>query len=85
MQSKAELPTEFELYSDRVTRLFPGYILTDRQFIRPGPETPTVNLVKLRELLLSQDLARNAELEWVSASSLRFLDGTDTRGNQVAF
>ena len=34
---------------------------------------------------MSQDLSRNAELEWVSGQNLRFLDGSDMSGLQVAF
>ena len=49
--------------------------------IRPGPETPRVNFVNLKELLLSTDLARNAELEWAGPKNLRFLDGTDMLSN----
>ena len=77
MQSTAENPTPFDLYSDRIARIFPTYVLDEGLRIRPGPETPRVNLVNLKELLLSTDLARNAELEWASPKNLRFLDGSD--------
>ena len=81
MQSTPERPSDFELFSDRVTRLFPTYVLDDRLHVRPGPNTPRVNLLHMRELLLSRDLTRNAELEWVQMNTLRFLDGTDTMGH----
>lgn len=48
----------------------------------PGPETPTVNLQKLKDILLSKDLARNAEIDW---ADLRFLDGADSTGDRVLF
>ena len=35
--------TEFELYSDRIVRVYPTYILDERLRIRPGPETLTIN------------------------------------------
>ena len=68
-------------------RLFPSYVLDDRLRIRPGPETPLINFTNLKELLLSTDLARNAELEWASPKNLRFLDGSDmyALGQTVAF
>ena len=69
-----------------MTRLFPTYELTqDHCQIRPGPETPRVNLKWLKELLLSTDLGRNSELDWVSGKNLRFLDGEDTTGARVCF
>ena len=58
-----------------MTRVFPTYIYDERCRIRPGPDTPTVNFNWLKELLLSKDLSRDAELDWVSANNLRFLDG----------
>ena len=87
VQSTAEKPSQFELYSDRMVRLFPKYSFDDRLRIRPSTETPTVRFTNLKEILLSTDLARNAELDWVSAKNLRFLDGADLAltGQQVCF
>ena len=65
--------------------MFPTYKLDSRCRIRPGPDTPTVNLAQLKELLLSKDLSRNSELDWVSSKNLRFLDGTDINGQYIAF
>ena len=79
-QSTAENPTEFELFSDRVHRLWPTYVLNSRCAVRPGPLTVTTNFAQLKELLLSKDLSRNSELDWVSTKHLRFLDGTDITG-----
>ena len=56
--------------------------------LRPRPEanTKVVNFEWLKDLLLSKDLSRNAELNWVNPSdSLRFLDGASMLGNYVAF
>ena len=65
--------------------MWPTYNLDSRCCIRPGQDTPTVNLAELKELLLSKDLSRDKELEWVSTKNLRFLDGTDITGQQIAF
>ena len=61
------------------------FILNERMAFRPGPNTPVLNFKYIKELLLSTDLSRNAELDWMKDGSLRFLDGEDIRGNQVAF
>ena len=61
-QNREGHETEYELYSDRVVRVFPGYVLDRRLRYRPGPETPRVDFNWLRELLLSNDLERDAEL-----------------------
>lgn len=65
--------------------MWPTYYLDSRCRIRPGQDTPTVNLAQLKELLLSKDLSRDKELEWVSTKNLRFLDGTDITGEQIVF
>ena len=80
MQSTAENPSQFELYSDRIFRMWPTYVLDARNRLRPGPETPTVNFSWLKDLLLSKELSRNSELEWVNSKNLRFLDGSDMKG-----
>ena len=50
----------------------------------PGPDTPVVNFKWLKELLLSKDLSRNEELEWIKDSGYRFLDGEDMKGNTLS-
>ncbi len=80
LQSTEENPTDFMLFSDRFAQTFPTYYLDEGCRIRPGPETPRVNFVNLKELLLSKDLSRNEELSWINAKSLRFLDGQDMLG-----
>ena len=52
--------------------------------MRPGKDTPTVSFPWLKELLLSKDLTRCAELDWIK-DGYRFLDGkTDISGDAVA-
>ena len=70
-----------------MARIYPGYEIDERCRVRPGPETETLNFTELKELLLSTDLTRNEELNWVgnSVSKYKFLDGSDMTGNQVAF
>ena len=52
---------------------------------RPKPDTPTVNLKKLKEILLSKDLSRDKELDWMEAQGCRFLDGEDIDGDKICF
>ena len=52
------------LFSDRITTLFPGYVLDNELKLHPTSETPTVNFNQLKEILLSKDLERDQELEW---------------------
>ena len=70
-----------------MVRLFPKYSFDDRLRIRPSSETPTVRFTNLKEILLSTDLTRNAEIDWVGPKKYRFLDGTDLAltGQQVCF
>jgi hypothetical protein len=42
--------------------------------VKPLPETPKVDFKWLKELLLSTDLERNSELDWIKDSGSRFLD-----------
>ena len=56
----------FEVFSDRMARLYPTYEFDPKGRARPGPDTPRTNLRELKELLLSKDLERNAELDWVT-------------------
>jgi len=52
--------------------------------VKAGPETPTVNFNDLKDILLSNDLSRLEELDWIS-KGLRFLDGkVNMKGNVVA-
>ena len=85
-QSTEDNPTDFELFSDRMHRRFPSYITdcTARR-IMPGPDSPRINLNTLKEILLSTDLSRDAELPDTSGKVSQFLDGADISGNHVAF
>merc|ERR1712226_776254 len=58
--------TEFELYSDRHNRLYSQYVLDERLRLRPGPDTPVVSFKNIKEILLSHDISRDAELDWTS-------------------
>ena len=73
------------MFSDRYVRLFSSYDLTDRLVFRPKPDTPTVNLQQLKEILLSKDLSRDKELDWIANGECRFLDGEDIEGDKVCF
>ena len=85
MQDSPTNPTGFDLFSDRVKRMFPSYVLGDNLRLVPGPDTPVVNFAALKEVLLSKDPQRNQELEW-SKKELRFLDQKgDMLGNRVCF
>ena len=74
-QSTADNPTDFMLFSDRIAQLYPSFLLDERCRVRPGPQTPVVSFTQLTDLLLSTDLSRECELDWISSSNLRFLDG----------
>ena len=51
----------------------------------PKSDTPTVNLKQLKEILLSKDLSRDRELDWIANGEIRFLDGEDIGGDKVSF
>lgn len=46
--------------------------------VRPGPTTPVLNWNYMKDLLLSKDLTRLKELEWIdeNGGTFRFLDST---------
>ena len=69
---------EYELYSDHHERTQKTLYINKKECLKlyPGKDTPTVNLKNLKELLLSKDLSRNAELDWVDSGEFRFLDGS---------
>ena len=60
-----------------ITRIAPSYKIARNENLKlyPGPDTPTVNLRQLMELLLSKDLSKNSELDFISENNFRFLDG----------
>ena len=39
----------------------------------------------MKEILLSKDLSRNQELDWIASGEIRFLDGEDIDGDKVSF
>ena len=65
---------------------YPLYLLDKASGrLYPRPETPVVNFRELREILLSKDLMRQRDIEWISSEPARFLDNTvDMTGNKVA-
>ena len=76
---------EYELFSDRYQRMVSSrFVLSQTLQLLPAPEKPVVNLKQLREILLSTDLSRNAELDWTK-DEFRLLDGESISGNQIAF
>ena len=83
-QNRDDHPTEFGLFSDVIYRKYPTYLLNEELKIVPGPETPRINLAELKSILLSKDLARNAELDWTK-DNLRFLDASEMIGDRIAF
>jgi hypothetical protein len=86
LQRSASNPdSEYELFSDRITRIFPSLVLDDRLILQPGPQSQTVNYKWLKELLLSKELGRDKELEWVGKKNFRFLDGADLGNDHTAF
>ena len=59
MQDNLQNKTGFELYSDRITRIYPSYVLDGTLKLQPGPTTETMNFNTLKDILLSTDLSRD--------------------------
>ena len=79
-----EHESNYELFSDKFVKVFPKYVLDKRCRILPGTESARVNFFWLKDLLLSKDLSRNNELDWIqNGKEFRFLDGQDIIGEQV--
>lgn len=85
--------TGFELFSDRIRRVFPQYTLGRYLVFMPKPDTPTINFDEFKRLMLSKDLSRLSELDWIDKKiewrsrifQQRLLDGkVDMTGNRVA-
>ena len=66
----------FELFSDRMERLYPKYDLSVSGAMMPRDKTPTVSFEWLKELLLSTDLRRLSELQFADEGNYRMLDGS---------
>lgn len=47
--------SKFELFSDRMLRMFPSYRLDKSCRFQPGEMTPTVNFTDLKAILLGKD------------------------------
>ena len=90
MQSTEQNPTEFELYSDRMHRIAQTYRTKHFGFcnnnkIYPSRDTPVLNFQQMRDLLLSKDLDRDQELQWIKNNQFRFLDGQSMDGWHTGF
>ena len=72
--------TEFELFSDRYQRKWSHLEIGERMRLQPGPNTKVVNWKEHKDLLLSTDLSRASELDWIDAGEIRFLDGESIKG-----
>ena len=57
--------TGFELYSDRVRRIFWEYSLDAGLRFQPKEETQMINFNAFKELMCSKDLSRIREFEWI--------------------
>ena len=68
MQHTDDNPTTFRLYSDYFTIKYSQCDL-DREtgILHPKANTPVVNFNELKELLLSKDLSRVSELDWIAS------------------
>ena len=51
--------------------------MQDNGKIFPKAGAPVANLKSMKEALLSKDLSRGAEFDYVTDNALKFLDGTD--------
>ena len=79
--------TDFMLYSDRMRSVYPSYVLDSKNRVVAGPDTPVLNFNETMAILLSKDLTRNEELNWVAKESGgRFLDkSVSMRDHGIAF
>jgi hypothetical protein len=86
-QSTPENPTQYKLYSDRFADQADHLEIRPNKALKLYPKagTPTTNLDELRELLLSTDLSRNEELNWIDGKNFRFLDGKNIDGWHTGF
>ena len=75
----------FERFSERFRRLYPGYLLDRHQHVVAGPETPTLNLRSLMDMLKSSDEELYERSRWMFDGEFRFLDGQPNNSNKVAF
>ena len=51
------------LYSDRIVKKFPTYLLDDSLTLISGPDSELINFNQLKELMLSKDMTRLGELQ----------------------
>jgi len=70
LQSREGNKTKYELFSDRFHKFYPTYVLDENLVARSGPESLTMNFHQLKKLLLSKDLSKLSELDWISQQNL---------------
>lgn len=78
--SKERSTDDFMLFSERFSKLYPGYMLDSQMLIRPKPHTPTLNLQKALDSLRSTDT--EVYLPDVSSDAL-FLDGSPILADRI--
>jgi len=76
---------DYENFSERFLRLFPGYALDHAMRIRAKPETTVINLESLVSLFKSKDENLWKKASWMFDGEFRFLDGESNKTNKVAF
>eukprot|EP00352_Strombidinopsis_acuminata_P007657 CAMPEP_0176357604 /NCGR_PEP_ID=MMETSP0126-20121128/14903_1 /TAXON_ID=141414 ORGANISM="Strombidinopsis acuminatum, Strain SPMC142" /NCGR_SAMPLE_ID=MMETSP0126 /ASSEMBLY_ACC=CAM_ASM_000229 /LENGTH=133 /DNA_ID=CAMNT_0017711305 /DNA_START=279 /DNA_END=680 /DNA_ORIENTATION=+ len=70
---------DFERYSERIRRQYPGMVLDDQLILRPCT-SKVVNFKTIKNILMSKDLSlddRDGPNGWMFDGSLRFMDGED--------
>lgn len=81
-------PTGFDVYSDRLARIYPGYDIDHLMRMVPIKGTPVLNYDYIKNLLLSKDLSRLGELKWIdeNGGTFRFLDkSVSLEGKKTSF
>ena len=84
ISKEGEGKDKYETMSEKFARLYRGYKLNDKMRIEPLPETQTVNLFELEELLKSKDEVAWEKSKWIYDGTLRYLDGEPIRSNKIA-
>ena len=65
----------YELFSEKFARMFPGYCLDEEMRVRAQPCTLTINLKQLTALLKSKDADLWEKNRFMFENEMRFLDG----------
>lgn len=78
MDLEGEGKDQFELFSDRFRRLYPGYCLDPQMRIRARPETALLSMEELVQVFRSKDESIWRESAWMFEDEPKFLSATDT-------